>query len=210
MPSKVCVFLFLNDQNPVKPCKSTVILDTFVTLIFLAQLGLSQIWHPHTVATSFMEINNSRQIKPVLVFACGNPSRGDDALGPEFLQRLEAELEHLPKSEQIELLTDFQFQIEHAVDLKGREHVVFVDASLSAATPFEFKQIFAAKDASYSTHSMSPEAVLDVYQTMYQQHPPACYVLSIRGDSFELGDSISPAAGHNLEQALEFIKLELT
>ena len=161
-----------------------------------------------------MKINNSRQIKPVLVFACGNPSRGDDALGPEFLQRLEAELEHPLKSEQIseqiELLTDFQFQIEHALDLHGRDRVIFVDASLSAKPPFEFKQIFAVRDNSFTTHSMSPEAVLDVYQTMYQEHSPACYVLSIRGDSFELGDSISPSAEYNLEQALEFIKQELT
>ena len=57
---------------------------------------------------------------------------------------------------------------------------------------------------------MSPEAVLDVYQTMYQEPPPACYVLSIRGDSFELGESISTAAEHNLGQALAFIKQELT
>ncbi len=161
-----------------------------------------------------MKIYNSIKIKPVLVFACGNPSRGDDALGPEFLQRLEAWLEHHPKSEklseQIELLTDFQFQIEHAVDLHGRDRVIFVDASLSAKPAFEFKQIFAVRDNSFTTHSMSPEAVLDVYQTMYQEHPPDCYILSIRGDSFELGDVISPAAEHNLEQALAFIKQKLT
>ncbi len=153
-------------------------------------------------------------IKPVLVFACGNPSRGDDALGPEFLQRLDAELEHRPKSEQIseqiELLTDFQLQIEHALDLQGRERVVFVDASVSAAAPFEFRQIFPANDASYTTHAMNPEAVLDVYQTMYREPPPTCFLLSIRGESFELGDAISAAAGNNLEQALEFIKQKLT
>ena len=86
-----------------------------------------------------MNTNNSSQVKPVLVFACGNPSRGDDALGPEFLQRLEAELEHQEKTKHIELLTDFQLQIEHAVDLNGRERVVFVDASMAAVAPFEFK-----------------------------------------------------------------------
>ncbi len=150
------------------------------------------------------------QNKSVLFFACGNPSRGDDALGPEFLQRLELVLRCLPENNQTELLTDFQFQIEHALDLQGRQRVIFVDASLSAEAPFEFKQIFAYKDSSYTTHSIRPEAVMDVYQQIYQRLPPECYLLSIRGNSFELGDSISTVAEHNLEQALEFIKKNLT
>jgi len=49
---------------------------------------------------------------PVLVLAVGNPSRGDDALGPLAAQRLAAlELSG------VEVLTDFQLQVEHALDL---------------------------------------------------------------------------------------------
>ena len=52
---------------------------------------------------------------PRLVIGIGNPSRGDDAIGPLAVERLEALA--LPG---VELLTDFQLQVEHALDLIGR------------------------------------------------------------------------------------------
>ena len=48
----------------------------------------------------------------VLVFGWGNPSRGDDALGPLFVDAVEA-----MKLPGVECLTDFQLQVEHALDL---------------------------------------------------------------------------------------------
>ncbi|MCC7218819.1 MAG: hydrogenase maturation protease, partial [Burkholderiales bacterium] len=64
------------------------------------------------------------KIAPFLVIGIGNPSRGDDALGPLLVERIEAM--DLPG---VECLTDFQLQVEHALDLVGREQVVFVDAT---------------------------------------------------------------------------------
>ena len=49
----------------------------------------------------------------LLIFGYGNPSRGDDALGPELLGLLEGERERRPGWETIETQTDFQLQIEH-------------------------------------------------------------------------------------------------
>ncbi len=55
--------------------------------------------------------------KPILVLGYGNPSRGDDALGPLLLDFIQ---QHLDTS-QFEIVTDFQLQIEHALDLQNRE-----------------------------------------------------------------------------------------
>ena len=59
--------------------------------------------------------------KPVLVFGYGNLSRGDDALGPLLLEAIERS----PKAvlESVEILSDFQLQIEHALDLENRDLV---------------------------------------------------------------------------------------
>ncbi|MGZ8196374.1 MAG: hydrogenase maturation protease, partial [Methylosarcina sp.] len=65
--------------------------------------------------------------KPVLLFAYGNPSRGDDALGPLLLEFVEA---HCDLAE-IDLLTDFQLQIEHILDMENRALVLFADASVT-------------------------------------------------------------------------------
>jgi hydrogenase maturation protease len=138
---------------------------------------------------------------PLLVLAWGNLSRGDDALGPLCLAALR---EQLPDGlqDQVEFLEDYQLQIEHALDLVGRERVLFIDASLSCAAPFEVTQLQAAQDASFTTHALSPQALLQVYQDMQVEPPPPCTLLAIRGEAFELGEPPSPAALANLEHAL--------
>src|SRR5207247_10338192 len=101
---------------------------------------------------------------PLLVLAVGNPSRGDDALGPLFIERLGDALAPEVSSGAVELLGDYQLQIEHALDLAGRSRVVFVDASAVAAPPFELTRAEARRDASISTHAMSPEALLETHR----------------------------------------------
>lgn len=137
---------------------------------------------------------------PILVFGYGNPSRGDDALGPLFVERLGALLG--PAQAEVELLTDFQLQIEHMLDLAGRRHVVFVDASVSCAAPCEWVPLAAARDASYSSHAMSPGALLQAYVDVLDTPPPPCTVLAIRGEAFGLGEPLGAAAAANLEAAL--------
>ncbi|MGR8951629.1 MAG: hydrogenase maturation protease [Gammaproteobacteria bacterium] len=138
--------------------------------------------------------------KPVLLLACGNPSRGDDAMGPLLLEFAEAHCD----LNGIDLLSDFQLQIEHALDLENRELVLFVDASVSCTAPFELTELEAVQDSSYTTHAMSPAAVLAVYRSIKKQPPPACFLLGIKGESFELGEGLSANAGKNLEQACRF------
>lgn len=134
---------------------------------------------------------------PLLVFGWGNPSRGDDALGPLFVERIIAK--NLPG---VECLTDFQLQVEHALDLHGRSRILFVDASLEAAAPFVAAPIAAARDASFTTHAMTPQAVLQVYRDLEDADPPPCWLLAIRGEHFELGAPPGAEARKNLEAAL--------
>jgi len=146
------------------------------------------------------------QTKSILIFSYGNPSRGDDALGPSILNRLESLKIKSDLYDNISLLTDFQLQIEHALDLQGHDRILFVDASLCAQPPFEFQEITAEQDISYTTHAMSPQSVLSVYQQIHQSPPPTSFLLSIRGYTFELGEPISPLAQDNLERGLVFIR----
>jgi hydrogenase maturation protease len=140
---------------------------------------------------------------PLLVLGVGNPSRGDDALGALFVDRAGETLRPEIDTGQIELLTDFQLQVEHALDLTGRQRVVFVDASVRARAPYEYARVTAERDASFSSHAMSPAAVLDTHRTVVGEPPPA-WTLAIRGDRFELGEDLTPAAAANLEAALRF------
>jgi len=141
----------------------------------------------------------------ILVLGYGNPSRGDDALGPALLDRLERIQTQRPGWEALETLTDFQLQIEHSLDLDHREQVLFVDASLSGAAPFEFVRLQARRDDSYTSHAMSPSALLSVYREIRKTAPPPAHLLAIRGERFALGEAMSPAASDHLEAAERFV-----
>ena len=139
-------------------------------------------------------------VRPLLVFAWGNPSRGDDALGPELLDLLASRQEQ-GEFAHVELLGDFQLQVEHALDLQGRERVLFIDASVSAQAPWELSALQPQRDTSYTSHAMSPAAILAVYEQINDGPPPPAWLLSIRGYAFELGQPLSAQAGSNLQDA---------
>lgn len=172
---------------------------------------------------------------PILIFGYGNPSRGDDALGPELIQRLgrrqrdpcrrglaasgggaasapvamtgcpPQSVPAWPVLDRLDLLTDFQLQPEHALDLAGRERVILVDADATLDVPYRLDAITPDRDASYTTHTMSPGALLWVHGLISPAAPPPCFLLRIRGYHFALGAPLSAAARENLDLAEAFL-----
>ncbi len=139
----------------------------------------------------------------LLVLGWGNLSRGDDALGPLVIAGLRR---CLPQDwrDQVELLEDYQLQIEHALDLSGRSRILFVDASLNCASPFEARPVSAARDSSFTSHALSPQALLQVFSDIQGYAPPPATLLAIRGESFELGETLGSSAQSHLDAALEW------
>lgn len=131
----------------------------------------------------------------LVIFAVGNPSRGDDALGPLLMAELETQ--SLPG---VTLVTDFQLQIEHALDLDGHDLALFIDAGTGTPAPFDFYEVSASAGMSITTHALTPSAVLQVHAQLRPVTPPA-FVLCIRGDHFELGEGPGEAARTHLQAA---------
>ena len=134
---------------------------------------------------------------PILLFGYGNPGRGDDALGYLFIEAMAQRA--LP---QVECLTDMQLQVEHVTDLVGREKIIFIDADVSCAEPYVFEPLTAQHDCSYTSHAMTPAALLHAYHQVYGRPAPPAYVLRIRGYAFELGNELSESAEKNLSAAI--------
>jgi len=139
-------------------------------------------------------------IRPILIFGYGNPGRGDDALGPELLTAIVAE--DLPL---VECQSDMQLQVEHVTDLEARQRILFVDADMSCSEPYTFSTLGPEKDGSYTSHAMTPEALLHAFRQVYGSDAPPAYMLRIRGYDFELGDALSEQANANLAAALSFV-----
>ena len=143
---------------------------------------------------------------PIVVFAVGNPSRGDDAIGPELCARLEKWLAREGLSQRVELIEDFQLNIEHALDLQGRELALFIDAGQNTPAPFIFAQIHPSTATAHTTHALPPEAVLQVYRQMEDKEPPPSFVLCVRGEGFELGAELTPTALEGIDTAMGLLE----
>ena len=123
---------------------------------------------------------------------------------PLLVERLRA---GLAPGADLECLDDYQLQIEHALDLVGRQRVLFVDASLHCRAPFEATRLHAAAhDTGITTHALSPQALLHVYRELHLGEAPPCTLLAIRGEGFELGAAPTGAALAHLDAALDWAR----
>lgn len=143
----------------------------------------------------------------VLILGYGNPGRGDDALGPELIARLEPLAGEKPMASTLELtlLTDFQLQVEHVLDLKDQDLVLLVDAHLTTPPPFCFERVTPDPVPSFSTHWVSPGTLLKVAQDLQGKAPPT-YLLGIRGYQYELGKPLSAEAQAHLDEAIRRVR----
>lgn len=144
-----------------------------------------------------------------VVFAVGNESRGDDALGPALLGRLEALLGAWESEgravTQPTVVVDFQLQVEHALDLLGHDLALFIDAGSGTPAPFSFYEQPERVEPAHTSHALAPAAVLEVYRRLYGEAPPPAFVLCLRGEGFELGEPLSALAQAHLDAASAFL-----
>ena len=141
----------------------------------------------------------------VVIFAIGNPSRGDDALGPHLLARLSEWLTEEGLGADFELIEDFQLQIEHALDLRERRLALFIDAGERTPAPFVFTPVAPSAGLSHTSHALSPAAVLQVYTRTENSLPPPAFLLAIRAESFELGEALSESAQEFADSAFALL-----
>jgi hydrogenase maturation protease len=137
----------------------------------------------------------------VLVIGYGNPGRLDDGLGPRAAAAVARwDLDGVTVD------SDYQLQVEDAERLARYDVVVFLDADVACADPCEFRRLEPAVEASFSTHSVAPGALLSMAQDMFGARTRA-YTLGIRGHEFnEFGERLSDQASANLEASLRFLE----
>jgi len=136
----------------------------------------------------------------ITVLAWGNESRGDDAIGPILARRIVG-LENLA----INIVEDHQLSIEHIMDLREDVPVLFIDASIAIDADYVLERLKPLQDASISSHSISPQALLDLYEHTLGKPAPDAYLLQVCGNSFELGETISDATSKSLDEAWLFL-----
>jgi len=140
-----------------------------------------------------------------ILFGIGNSGRSDDGLGWAFLDRIQQESEF---GGQIEYR--YQLQVEDAALISHAERVIFVD-SYQGNLPggMEWKPCIPSRDFEFTSHVLSPRAVMFLCQDLYGKTPRAD-MLAIQGLSWGLQIGMSPEAEHNLANALRLFKDKLS
>ena len=136
----------------------------------------------------------------VLLIGFGNPGRLDDGLGPAV-----AEAIGCLDLAGVTVDADYQLTVEDAAAVAEHDVVVFADADVACAPPFYFERVTPANEVSFSTHSVSPGAVVGLAQELFGATTDA-WLLGVRGYEFNaFGESLSDGAQRNLALAIEFL-----
>jgi hydrogenase maturation protease len=140
----------------------------------------------------------------VLVIAWGNPLREDDGVAWHVLEGLRT-LRPRPGLPPLHLRHAQQLTPEMAECISRSQGVVFVDARREGA-PGEIRCEPVAPAASTSPlgHALSPQALLLLAEALYGRSPQAV-VVSIAGQRFGMGDSLSPAVRRSLKWAVRAV-----
>jgi hydrogenase maturation protease len=139
----------------------------------------------------------------ILVIGYGNPGRQDDGLGP-------AAALHLATLRWPNLMAfdTYQLNIEDAMDLAAHDIVWFVDAAKTGEQPFSVRELAPAAAIEFTSHILSPEALLAITRDFFGKTPRA-FMLAIRGYAFEFIEALTPSASDNLQSALTMLSGEI-
>jgi len=144
-------------------------------------------------------------LSTVLLIGYGNPGRLDDGLGPALADAIES-----MNLSGVTVDSNYQLSVEDADAISQHDVVLFVDASVSGREPFSLDRVDPRKEVSFSSHSISPEALMDMANNMLKGNTQG-YILGIRGYEFnEFGERLSSKATDNLSEAVRFVEKVLS
>jgi hydrogenase maturation protease len=132
----------------------------------------------------------------ILIIAYGNPMRCDDGLAWRAADALEEKV----SSTDVEILRTHQLTPELAEAVSHAEGVIFVDAAVPGEKqPGDIHTCHLNLPAGPPrfSHQLSPDAVLALASQLYGVHPRS-FAVTLTGESFEHGESLSPVVASAL------------
>jgi hypothetical protein len=106
----------------------------------------------------------------------------------------------------VRIVEDHQLNIEHVTDLSDDSLALFIDASVAIQEGCQLQRIWPIGDGNFSTHAISPQALLNVYEQTMKQQAPDAWLLHVAARKFELGASPGNVANAAIDAAAQFLK----
>ena len=137
-----------------------------------------------------------------LIVGYGNSLRSDDGFGQHAAEYLSSRV----KNTNVEILSRHQLTPDLAEVASHFPLILFIDAAADLL-PGELRceRITRSEQAPSFSHSLTPAALLACTAELYAKFPEA-YCISVGGESFAQGESLSPVVQAALEPLLEKVQ----
>lgn len=133
-----------------------------------------------------------------LIFCIGNNGRQDDGLAWAVAEALEQESAFAGH-----IHCRYHLQVEDAELLSKADRVVFVDAFKGALPDgFAWEKIGPSAEFEFTTHALSPAAVLYLSKVLYGKTPESAWCLLLEGEKWGFETGLSKRAQDHLNKAL--------
>ncbi len=139
----------------------------------------------------------------VLILGYGNPGRQDDGLGPAVAAQIAA-----LGWPNVTAYDSYQLNIEDSIDVAAHDIVWFIDAARTGPAPFAIAALAPAAGLEFTSHLVSPQAILALAHQYYGATPRA-FLLGIRGYEFAFIEALTSTAARNLASAVAMLKNRL-
>jgi hydrogenase maturation protease len=140
-----------------------------------------------------------------LVLACGNTLRSDDGVGPFLACWAE---ERFASDPRVSVISRIQWTPELAQDLSQVDTALFLDCSAESAPGqvLLFPVVPTAQKPQFGTHHVGAPELLALARDLFCSLPRQAQILTIGGDSFEVGEQFSPAIERALPEAKRLLE----
>jgi len=135
-----------------------------------------------------------------LILACGNPLRGDDAVGWEIAEAVQS----ASSRADIDIETAHQFAPEMADRISQAAIVIFIDACVTNEPgSVRFERVFPSQsDPGTFTHELNPPALLALAEALYGRSPTRAFALTVGAESLELNEGLSESVRAAIPEAV--------
>ena len=141
----------------------------------------------------------------VLILACGNTLRSDDAVGPWLANWAE---QHFAAHPEIRVIARQQWTPDLAEDIAQASSVLFIDCSIeSAPGSIHLRTVEpSAPQQGLATHHSGAPELLALAGDLFDSQPENAQLLTIGAGSIELGEEFSPTVTAALPKACNQIE----